>query len=262
MNSLAMKKLETEDPRTDFWICFKVSGLERLRQMQSGLIYMNSLKYFASLSDEPALAARKDEMEQYFALLHAGKHGETTYRLELEYGDPDDRKAVDMGQSARMRIYFPKPEELMVYCMGAFSVEELAGAESGDLIFDDRFHEFGDHVLLIRNPMEFANRVQLAINKCPQIYRNPLVTVPYGLVDYVSMESGPVVKGLFKKPSRYNWQREFRFSFGVKQEGLNEEGACELHIGTIDDISSIVPLQPLLEHPLQFKRRIYSAETD
>lgn len=253
--------LTSESPRTDFWICFKVANKDRLLQMQRGLIYMNSLSYFSELPDEAATAARKDEMEEVFAVLHAGEYNGVTRNIEFSYGSGDDRKTIDAGAQARLKIKFPRPEEVLIYCMGAFSIQELADLNSGELVFDDKFREFGDHVLVIKNSMQFSQRIQHAMDQDTRLYSNPLVNSSHGLVDYEPMDGGAVVKGLFIKPDAYSWQREFRFSFSAPIEALNQDGAYELQIGSIKDISDIVPLQDLISRPMRFKRRRYRMDS-
>lgn len=50
---------------------------------------------------------------------------------------------------------------------------------------------------------------------------------------------------------------EFRISFGVEDYFLNQNGAFELEIGDISDISNIIPVQALIDEPFCFKRRTF-----
>ena len=65
--------LKTSEPSTNFWLLFKIASKARLRQMQKGLIYMNSLDFFAGLKGEDAFDLRADRFENIHAVLRARK---------------------------------------------------------------------------------------------------------------------------------------------------------------------------------------------
>jgi len=77
----------------------------------------------------------------------------------------------------------------------------------------------------------------------------------YGLVEYVNLNRGSGNIGLFRKDNRYFWQREFRFILGVRDEALNSNGAFELQIGDLSDISKISSVESYIQNPIKISRR-------
>lgn len=250
-------------PRKDFWLLFKVSSYERLLQMQSGTLYMNSLDYFSNLKDEEALALRMDELEKVYGVLRAGKntHGYST--LSIKIGDSDEE--IDLGPEAVLRADFPQPKNMMLFCMGAFADGKdgkIAGETGSSIFFDRRFLEFGSHLLLITNAPEFAKRISLAIGNEAGAFSTVFFHDGYGLVHYKALDNYSGAIGLYTKDLKYSWQLECRISLGVQDQCLNCDGAYELEIGDISDISQIVPVQAMIDHPMTVKRRTYKTVGD
>ncbi len=246
-----------EDPKNDFWLIFKVSSFERLLQMQKGLLYMNSLEYFSTLEDEENIALRVDEKEKVFGTLRAGSNKKGFSTISLKIGD---KKEIDLGSEAILTLEFPRPENTMIFCMGALSDDEnghMPGEVDDKIHFDSKFLEFGSHILIITNPMEFGKRISAAIDDNKDLFSSEFFNSGHGLVKYKELEeySGPI--GLFIKDKKYSWQLEYRIAFGAEDHCLNSKGALEFNIGDISDISQITPVQALLDEPISIKRRTY-----
>lgn len=60
-------------PNKQCWMLFKVANLDRLQALQGGLLYMNSVDYFAKLEGEAGAALRRDELENVYLKLSSGK---------------------------------------------------------------------------------------------------------------------------------------------------------------------------------------------
>ncbi|EGQ9809396.1 hypothetical protein DC915_RS24900 [Vibrio parahaemolyticus] len=74
--------LDDAAPPQKIWTLFKVSSKERLEQMRKGLIYMNSLDYFASLKDESSgMDTRADPHENAHGVARATKKINSFLRL-------------------------------------------------------------------------------------------------------------------------------------------------------------------------------------
>lgn len=98
---------------------------------------------------------------------------------------------------------------------------KIPGEVSGEIKLSKRFSEFGDHVLIVNNNLEFSKRLNTAINSNPYLLNSDFFEGGYGLVDYVDMATHNGIVGLFRKDMEYSWQREFRFSVGANSSALN-----------------------------------------
>lgn len=246
-------------PNRNFWLLFKVSSFDRLVQMQKGLLYMNSLEYFSRLEGESAMALRRDELEKVYASYKAGNNGELTTKLLLKVEEGGVAKKLDLGQSAILTVDFPRPQNMMIFCMGALADDvggNIPGEIDGKYKFDERFLQFGDHVLLITNAPAFSNRINEALKKEKNAFSSPFFEGGYGLIDYINSRDHTGCIGLYRKDIKYYWQREFRMSFGVRDASLNDSEAYEFNISSIEDISQVIKLQSLIETPLSIKRSI------
>ncbi|WP_245423173.1 hypothetical protein [Shewanella frigidimarina] len=254
--------LKMDSPRTDFWMLFKVSSYERLLQMQNGLLYMNSLDYFSNLKDEESLALRVDEHEEVYGILRAGPNEKGFSTLALKLGNGEE---IDLGEEAILTAKFPRPKNTMLFCMGALGDGQygvIPGEKDNQIIFDEKFLEFGSHLLLITKPTEFSSRINAALSKESDAFGSKIFHDGYGIVNYMSLKgySGPI--GLYTKDTKYSWQMEFRIAFGVEDHRLNNRGAFEFNIGDLSDISQIIPVQALIDLPMTVKRRTYIEFSD
>lgn len=245
-------------PRKDFWVPFKVSSHERLLQMQKGLLYMNSVHYFSNLPGEESLPLRMDESESVYGVLRAGQNSQGYSTLSVKIGESG--KEIDLGPNAVLTAEYPRPKNYMLFCMSSLADGpdgKVPGEHEGKLYLDERFLHFGSHLLLISNPAAFGNRISQAISNKKGIFGSKFFHDGFGLVDYKPLKDHSGPKGLYTKDIGYSWQRELRFAFGVEDHLLNKQGAYELNIGDISDISEIVSVQALVDEPMQVKRRRY-----
>jgi hypothetical protein len=189
--------------------------------------------------------------------MHGGKNGEKYHRFELSYGKGDDQRVLDISEGAVLTVTIPNPSNVMIFCFSciAFDPKWMITGEFNHTL-DRRLLEFGSHALIITNPGAFSDRLNRAIKSNPYIYGSKYFQGGYGLVEYLNLEGVSTNIGVFRKDSRYSWQKEFRLCFGVRNEGLNGEGAFEFQIGDISDITSLVPLESLLKEPFKINSRI------
>ncbi|WP_223886812.1 hypothetical protein, partial [Pseudomonas amygdali] len=103
----------------------------------------------------------------------------------------------------------------------------------------------------------FPRRLSQAIEAHPHLYNSLFFEGGYGQVDYVDLSeySGPI--GLFRKPIEYAWQREYRLCFGAEPEALNDQGALELNIGDLSDITQITTVESFTSNPMTVTQRNY-----
>jgi hypothetical protein len=245
-------------PNRVAWLMFKVASYERLLEMQKGVLYMNSVSYFSMLEEVGPTALRKDPLEKTYVKFHAGTANGYTGKILIQIGEGKDEKTLDAGPAAVMSIEVPNPKNTMLFCMSALADDEtgrMPNERDGKLYFDERFEEFGSHVLVIKNASVFSKRINKAIAVNENIYGGAHFQGGCGLVQYLDLESRSGHVGLFRKDKRYSWQQEYRICFGVNEHALNSRGAFELQIEGISDISQIISLRSLIEKPISIRRQ-------
>jgi hypothetical protein len=253
-----MSMFEPYEPNRGAWLLFKVGSLEHLAAMQRGLLYMNSLAYFAKLEKESTGALRSDLLETILGRIYGGPTGKYFNKFILRIGDGNEAKEFDVSNNAVLTVAVPDPSHAMIFCFSALADEEtgrMPGESNGELRLDERLLKFGSHMLLIRNAPALSARITDAISKHPYLYSSKYFQGGYGLVEYVDLERTSGNIGLFRKDKKYSWQHEFRFCFGVRDEALNTIGAFEFQIDDISDITELLPLESILQRPFTIKRR-------
>lgn len=252
-----MQAIPDRMPNKQCWMLFKVANLDRLQALQRGLLYMNSVDYFAKLEGEAGAALRRDELENVYLKLSSGVRDGVVSELALQVEGHDE---ILLNPEATMTLHLPRSETVMLYCFGSVSAGhdgQIWGLDNGVLQLSERFREFGTHVLRITNQAEFSRRLSQAITAHPHLYSSPFFEGAYGQVDYVDFSdySGPI--GLFRKPIEYAWQREYRLCFGAEPEALNDQGALELNIGDLSDITQIATVESFTSNPMTITQRTY-----
>jgi hypothetical protein len=246
-------------PNRNAWLLFKVGSLERLTAMQHGLLYMNSLAYFSKLENELAGWLRGDPLESTLGRIYGGPAGKHLHKFTLRIGGGNEAKEFDISNNAVLTVEVPDPPNVMIFCFSALADDEtgrIPGESNGELSLDKRLLGFGSHMLLIRNAPALSARITDAISKNPYLYGSKYFEGGYGLIEYVDLERFSGNIGLFRKGKEYSWQHEFRFCLGVRNEALNPDGAFELQIGDISDITTLLPLESILQKPFTIKRRM------
>lgn len=254
-----MSMFESYTPNRNMWLLFKVGSLEHMTAMQNGLLYMNSLAYFANLENEEPGGLRGDPLEQILAQIQKGQAGKYFHKFILSVGEGDNAKKFDVSNNTVLSVQVPAPTNVMIFCFSALADDEtgnIPGESNGELRLDRRLLEFGSRIIIIRNAQAFSARITNAISNNPHLYSSKYFQGGYGLVEYVNLEHASGNIGLFRKTKMYSWQREFRFILGVRNEALNAGGAFELQIGDISDITELIPLESFLQNPLTINRRV------
>jgi hypothetical protein len=200
MTSKATNFFDDKPPRKDVWLMLKVSTLERLTQMQKGLLYMNSLDYFSNLTGEESLPVRMDDLENVYGVLRAGPHDRGHSKLTMQIGESG--KEFDLGPQAVVTVKYPRPKNYMLFCMTAIADSQdgtIPGQIEDWFYFDKRFLHFGSHVLLISNAPAFGDRISRAISREKGIFGTKFFHDGFGLVDYKPLNNHSGTKGLYTK---------------------------------------------------------------
>lgn len=190
-----------------------------IEQFAEGLLYMNTLDYFAKLESD---TLRTDSHEGTSHLLR-GDGG----ILQIKFGDQFVPVAEIKGS---MRYQPDALKSVNVFCMYALresAVHTLVDCKNGG---------FGDTFAILTDFDEFAKRVKSAArSKQGQ-------ELQYGLVEYIDDAShlGPV--GLFKKDLAFSYQSELRIALFPGTGTL-----LEFQVGDLSDIVMLGQLSGLNE---------------
>ena len=142
-------------PNRNAWLLFKVGSLERLRAMQHGLLYMNSLAYFAKLESEASESLRGDSLEPILGRIYGGLVGKYFIKFMLRVGGGDKARVFDVSNKTVLSVEVPNPANIMIFCFSAFADDrtgKIPGESNRELRLDKRLLGFGNHMLLIRDP--------------------------------------------------------------------------------------------------------------
>ncbi|GLO24211.1 hypothetical protein PPUJ21368_20390 [Pseudomonas putida] len=219
-------------------------------------MYMNSVNYFSQMKGEEATALRRDILEKNYLSLKSTLNGKQVG----EFFAVIDGKEVSLGSEAVMNVDLPSPSNIFIFCMAALADGldgRIPGEHAGQVTLSHRFAELGDHVLLIKDHGEFSKRLNAAILAHPYLYSSPFFEGGHGQVDYVDMKNHNGIVGLFRKDIEYAWQREYRICLGCSSEALNADGALELEIGDLSDITDIVPVEHFAAQTIRLKRGVF-----
>jgi hypothetical protein len=191
--------------------------------------------------------------ENVQGILRAGPTEKGHSVLLIKIGD----KEYNLGKKACISAKYDNTKNIMIFSMGCLSDNEeykMPGETPEGIIFDKRFEEFGDHILIIRDAKEFSKRYANALRRRKGIFKPEYLHKGFGKVNYKNLyaHSGPI--GIYCKDQRFDWQIELRLAIGAEDKALNSRGALELNIGDISDITSISPLKSILETPIKMKR--------
>ena len=245
--------LQDRTPNRQCWLLFRAGPRSRLEEFQKGKMYMNSVDFFSRMKGEEATALRRDVLEKNYLKLHSRQKGMQVGELFVEINGVE----TSLGPDAVMHVDLPRPSNIFIFCMAALADGldgTMYGEHQGSVTLSDRFIELGDSVLVVNSNIEFSRRLNAAIASNPHLFDSPFLEGGFGQVDYVDMSEHVGVVGLFRKDLEYQWQREYRFCIGADSEILNSEGALELNLGDLTDITSIVPVEKFASQTITLKR--------
>lgn len=250
---VSLEAFQDRTPSRQCWLLFRAGSRSRLEEFQKGKMYMNSVEFFSGMKDEKTTALRKDVLEKNYLKFHSRLGGKQICEFFVEING----EQMSLGTDAVMHVDLPKPSNIFIFCMAALAdgpEGSIPGEQQGAVTLSDRFVEFGDSVLVVKSNVEFSKRLNAAVASNPHLFSSPYFEGGFGQVDYVDMSAHNGIVGLFRKDLEYSWQREYRFCLGADSEALNSEGALELNIGDLSDITSIVPVEHFASQTITLKR--------
>lgn len=250
---ISTKAFPDRTPNRQCWLLFRAGSLSRLREFQQGKVYMNSVQFFSELENEVSAGLRRDTLERNYFKLQSKTGEQKTGDLFLNINGEE----IHLGNNAILHLDLPSPKNIFIFCMAAVADGpdgKIPGEAFGEIEISKRFSEFGDHALIIKNNVEFSKRLSSAIAEHPHLYSSSFFEGGHGLIEYVDMINHNGIVGLYRKDMEYSWQREYRFCLGANPEALNKNGALELKVGDLSDISQIVPMEQFISKPIKLRR--------
>ena len=193
---------------------------EHLEEMQKGMLYCNSIKYFTELEDGKL---RGDAYEAVTELRYIENR---TLQLKPANDLNSNWKTLNV-MNAQFKKHFSHPHGNL-FCLSSVSLKPTV--EPTTFRFDERFKLFGNYVLLIMHQPIFEKRFKKALKKAK-------IKCCGKKIEYLNLKNYTGEKTLFQKDIEYSWQEEFRLYF--------ERDSSEIFtfsMGSIKDISEIYDL--------------------
>lgn len=196
----------------------KIGREDHLHQLQKeGIVYCNTLKYFAELEDEQ-IRGDKDESAFEFKTFNdsqllinpVSEPNSEFIKLKLNWGQMITRNSEPYGN---------------LFCIYCVNIPN--GINEGQIVVDEKIGSFGSHVLVILNSQIFEEKLFEELQARKLKYH-------FGNVEYIDLKKHSGKKTLFQKDLTYSYQNEFRiFMENDKLEPIS------LKLGDISDISRI-----------------------
>jgi len=210
-------------------ILVKIGQREHLEMLRGGLLYMNTLAYFAKLE---AADPRSDRFEGTDRV-HAPKRiRHLVFDVDMPGRIPhaiDPRNLVEPIRVARSRT-----SACNVFCMFTITAP-IVGP-----VFSEGNERLGDYFVEFTNTPEFLTRIAGAVSRQG-------LTGEYGMVEYYDEWGYSGATGRFMKRSKFAHEREFRI---VLEPGL--DGPRRFEIGDLADITSEVTPLSVADDVLRF----------
>lgn len=198
-------------------VFLKLGQREHLLQLQQGLLYCNTLAYFAGINDD---YLRGDELENVVELKYI--EDEVMSIKKPEEPDTAYKDFTVKGMHIKTRRTDPF---CSLFCL--YKINILEEAADIPIRLDAKNQGFGDHFLIITDTSEFLSRLKAALNK-----KNIHYACDH--VEYIDFSKYSGTKTVFQKHILYSYQKEWR----LQMENKTEEPIL-LEIGDLTDISML-----------------------
>ena len=199
---------------------------QHLEEMQKGMLYCNSIKYFTELEDGKL---RGDAYEAVMELRYIEKGA---LQLKIANEPNSNWKTLNI-MNAQFKKHF---NHLLgnLFCLSSVSLKPTV--EPTTFRFVDRFKSFGNYVLLIVHQPIFEKRLKKALKKAK-------IKCCGKKIEYLNLKNYTGEKTLFQKDIEYSWQEEFRFYF--------ERDSSEIFTFSMESIKDISEIYDL-DHQKEF----------
>lgn len=230
-----------------FSMLIKFQNYNRLADLQQGNIYMKKLQYFIDLEKETQDENKGDKYEGKMIINDVNI-------LAVDY---ETNKPFFNGTCSRISMDFGY-SQCPVFCMFLFDFRNCDIKDLGNnhLELTYQFTElqksklkaFGDYALVITNGNEFLNRIKKAFIAAGVNFQHGKVLYYSGnkleVYQRCAMDEAATA---FLKREKYDFQQEYR----LVATDIDVEDHWYLNIGSIKDISKIVPIDEMLNIKLK-----------
>lgn len=185
---------------------------------EKGLVYMNPLSFFQKIKNNDI---RGDKNENLTRILQSESilvnNVSVPIMGHIELYDPND----DIDKFTH------------IFCMSSLCSGDNIGKNGK--IFDERIHNFGNHLVIVHNLKEFFNRLKAAVHKL--IKNKRILGCKTDRVIYINENKYSGKTNVFNKFSSYSWQKEWRLAIRTNKD---TKQPFHFEIGGISDISKIL----------------------
>ncbi len=209
------EKPANEPTKRNIVLC-KFGRREHLEQLRNGLLYMQTLSYFAALEHDEL---RADPFEGTTFIAQPRDIGS----IALQVPQLSLSTTIRPSDLAAPTTFSPKENACNVFCM--LAIDWPASYPSSPSV-DPLNVQFGNSVVLISNGSEFLKRVRDAARAAG----SELIA---GFVRYNGPDSYTGPTGPFWKSSNFDYQREYRL---VAVPGWNS--AIKLQLDNLHDVTT------------------------
>jgi hypothetical protein len=184
----------------------------------NGTIYLNTLQYFRTIEDAEL---RGDNYEGISQIKNypPGDFEISAINFKGKYINIHLKNAV---KQVFGNIY-------SLYCISSFAIPNPL-----EFSIDKRVNGFGSHCLMVKDNVEFLNRIEKALQKMDVIYC-------HGFVSYYDRYTINGEVTAFQKPNEFAYQNEFRIYVDS-----NADEPLALKIGNLKNIAQIVSTSEIL----------------
>jgi hypothetical protein len=201
----------------EFCVLIKIGQRRHIEELRSsGVVLMQPLRYFRKLEGD---TARGDNFEGSLQIVQP-QH--VTISIDLGGGEvpADVVGPVVIGADYGCNVF----------CMYSIT-------KSTDLVpISPKIKSFGDSFVMITKTQEFIGRLHAAANRAG-------FKCEYRLVEYIDVSARTGRTGLFRKPSDFAYQNEYRFA--VLTDDLDP---IRLNLGSLSDITTeVLPTRDICE---------------
>lgn len=210
----------------------KFGKLKHLQDLlNNGTLYVSSIQEIRKLKEGESDRDnfRNDPAEGAIDHYNTGPAKAQFQNLKTPSGEPLSVDLINVS-------FYNKPEFVLGNICSFYGITNESFINNELIPIDAKMKYFGSHFLFIKNFDEFIRRIDVAIEKSTK------TTWYYGYVNYFNEDTYSGKLNLFKKRSRYAFQKEFRLYFETKNKTY-----IKINLGNLEDIAVIIT-SDVLEH--------------